>query len=171
MQLSEGTYFCGTEFFVLGVSCSSCFIKDSLVLHAGAAPVQTCHKFVVPLAPSLKLGSPDQRYCPSAHGCFFFILVFVLVASPAFLLGILFAVCCFRNNRSKSGDGKHISTDQLRALPKSTNEVTCRKQSHQREDQHRLAFMTATGDCVHLSPQCCNMKSPKRLKLCKRCFG
>lgn len=59
MQLSEGTYFCGTEFFVLGVSCSSCFIKDSLVLHAGAAPVQTCHKFVVPLAPSLKLGLPD----------------------------------------------------------------------------------------------------------------
>ena len=61
------------------------------------------------------------------------------------------------------GGGKPLSSSQFGAQKRreAKSEVSFSK---------KVAYVSSTGDCIHLAEGCCGMKDPKQLRFCKRCF-
>ena len=135
-------------------------------------PVIVCCRFTLVTVPSL-------HHCTMAD-VFDFAMIFLLFF-PGFFLGVLSTWCCqqratLRGKPLPCGDagckGK-TSCAEGGGKPLSSSQFGTQKRREVKSDvsfSKKVAYVSSTGDCIHLAEGCCGMKDPKQLRFCKRCF-
>ena len=133
---------------------------------------QVCCRFIVVTVPSFHHCTMVDMFDVAMIFLFFF---------PGFFLGVFSTWCCQQRvtlpgKPLACGDvgvkGK-ASCAEVAGKPLSSREIGAQRRREAKTNlsfSQKVAYVSSTGDCIHLAEGCCGMKDPKHLRFCKRCF-